>query len=406
MICTQKKTKVIRDSKECQPLVGTPYEFNIYDSITEFEELWASKESQFNLFLSIQYFKALEATPLSDLQQRYVLLWENGTLVAMFPMQLKLFQAQESILDADNEDSSHIRKSLVKRVRFNTLICGNITVSGELMHCYLKEGLTPKEQFVLTEKVIDSYREHLNNNGYRVNMSFMKDVPSQHTMQSLDIQSSSFKDFNVEPLMVLYMDKNWRDMNDYLSSMSSKYRVRAKRAFKKSKGIQYRELNLEEIRAIKEDCYPLYKNVMSNINFSLFELPIDYFAIMKEYLGDAFRFYIAEEEETGQLVAFYSMIHNGPELHAHYLGYDKSANKKYQLYLNLLYRMVELGLDHEHEWIDYGRTALEIKSSVGAKAYEYSLYLKHKNPLANFFVPSLISILNRKTIWTPRSPFK
>lgn len=393
------------DSKVCQNLIGTPYAFNIYDSITEFEELWASVESKFNLFTSIRYFKALEATPLSDLQQRYVLLWENDELVAMFPMQLKYFQGQESILDAENEESSHIRKSLVKRVRFNTLICGNITVSGELMHCYLKEGLSPKEKFELTEKVIDNYREHLNSIGHKVNMSFMKDIPAKHNLKSLDIHTSSFKDFKVEPLMVLYLDSEWKDMNDYLSSMSSKYRVRAKRAFKKSVGVTYRELSLEEITEIKEDCYPLYKNVMSNINFSLFELPVDYFAIMKEHLGDDFRFYIAEDEE-GQLLAFYSMIHNGPELHAHYLGYEKSANKKYQLYLNLLYRMVELGIEHKHDWVDYGRTALEIKSSVGAEAYDYSLYLKHKNPLANFFVPSLISILNKKTIWTPRSPFK
>ena len=404
MICTEKKTKKLLKGKECHELLGTCYRFTINESINDFEEIWQEHESKFNLFLSIKYFKALEAAPLSDLQQRYVMLWEEDELVAMFPMQLKLFQAQESILDTEAEDS-HFRKTLVKRVRFNTLICGNITVSGELMHCYIREGLSAKEQFELTELVIEKYREYLNSIGYKVNMSFMKDVPEKHRLNELGLKNSQFKDFNVEPLMVLYLDKEWKDQADYLAAMASKYRVRAKRAFKKSVGINYRELNLEEIKCIQDECYPLYKNVMTNISFSLFELPVNYFAIMKEHLGDDFRFYVAERED-GTVAAFYTMIHNGPELHAHYLGYDKKANKEHQVYLNLLYRMVELGIEKKHEWIDFGRTALEIKSSVGAKPYEYSLYLKHKNPLANFFVPSLISILNKKTIWTARSPFK
>ena len=252
-------------------LANTEYEFSIHESIAEIEDFWSVHESKHNIFLSCAYFRVLEECPPDDLEQRYVVLRNGEDLVALYPMQLKLFEAKESMLDIAKEETSHIRKKLASHVRFNTLISGNIIISGEYMHAYVLEGLSPKEQFELTEKVITAYRDVLSKDGYKVNMTFIKDFPEVKSLSNLQI-SSSFKEFQVEPIMVFYLKEEWEKMEDYLASMTSKYRVRAKRAFKKAVDINFRECDLQEIEENCDQFYELYQNVLSNINFSLFKL--------------------------------------------------------------------------------------------------------------------------------------
>ena len=386
-------------------LTGTEFQFSIHNSINEIESIYSSKCSSKSVFLSIDYFKAIEACPPDDLKSRYLLLWDKDELVALFPCQLKLFEAIDSIKDINKDATSSldIRKSVAKHVRFNTLIGGNITVSGEYMHCFIRDGFSPKRQLELTELILDSFRTILNANEQKVRMTFLKDVPVSKSISNQSI-SSSFKEFTVEPLMVVEVNDEWQTFEGYLNSMSSKYRKRVRRTYKKGENLRFRECEYNEVKAREQEFYPLYLNVLENINFSLFQLPPNYFSTMKKFLDNKFRFFIVTDEKEN-LVAFYSLIHNNNELHAHFLGYDPIANKDCLVYLNILYRMVEYGINNKFELIDMGRTALEIKSSVGAVPYEYSLYLKHKNCLANFFIPPVINILNKKTEWTPRSPF-
>jgi hypothetical protein len=52
------------------------------------------------------------------------------------------------------------------------------------------------------------------------------------------------------------------------------------------------------------------------------------------------------------------------------------------------------------------RTALEIKSSVGAEAHSMVLYLKANNSILNLGVSKALSYLKPDEKWVPRSPFK
>lgn len=390
--------------KDYNKLPESNYRFSVHNSIYDIENEWNSMCHNTSIFLSVEYFKAIESCPPDDLRSRYLILWEEDQIVAFFPCQLKLFEAYDSIKELDSAKHLDIRKTVAKRVRFNTLISGNITVSGEYMYCFVKEGLTPKEQLELTEKVLDAYRNLLNKDEMKVSMTFMKDVPFKKSL-SKQLISTSFKEFEVEPLMVVKVDPTWGDFNGYMDAMSSKYRKRVRRAQKKGEVLRYELCTYEEILAEEETFYKLYINVLQNVNFSLFKLPFNYFSQMKKHLGDKFMFYKVTRDD-GKICAFYTLINNNDELHAHYLGYDPQTNKECLLYLNLLYQMIKQGINDNYKLIDLGRTALEIKSSVGAVPYDYNLYLKHKNCLANFFVQPVINILNKKTEWTPRSPFK
>jgi hypothetical protein len=134
------------------------------------------------------------------------------------------------------------------------------------------------------------------------------------------------------------------------------------------------------------------------------DLNEQYLAALKKDLGEHFQMFAYYLD--GKLVAFYTTIQNHDELEAHFLGYEKALNHDYQLYLNILYDIVSLGIASKSKQIVFARTALEIKSSVGAVAHDLLCYLRHQNSVANKFVPTILDYLKPVEEWLPRHPFK
>ena len=58
------------------------------------------------------------------------------------------------------------------------------------------------------------------------------------------------------------------------------------------------------------------------------------------------------------------------------------------------------------EIIDFARTALEIKSSVGAVPCDLSIYVRHRNRISGSMMKFIFDYLTPEEEWQPRSPFK
>ena len=76
------------------------------------------------------------------------------------------------------------------------------------------------------------------------------------------------------------------------------------------------------------------------------------------------------------------------------------------LYLNMLYDMIAYSINKGYRRIVFARTALEIKSSVGANPEVLYGLMRHNNRFINFFVPKLFYYFEPKMEWTERNPFK
>ena len=108
-----------------------------------------------------------------------------------------------------------------------------------------------------------------------------------------------------------------------------------------------------------------------------------------------------------QLVGFYTLILNHSKLETYFLGYNKELQQEHQMYLNMLFDMATFGIEHQYKQIVFARTAMEIKSSIGAKPYEMSLYLKHTNSvIANVILKAVVKYANPVRDWDERHPFK
>ena len=64
------------------------------------------------------------------------------------------------------------------------------------------------------------------------------------------------------------------------------------------------------------------------------------------------------------------------------------------MYLNILYDIIKIGFDQKCRSVVFARTALEIKSSVGAEPHEMYWYLRHRNKVSNRFLSQIVDYLN------------
>jgi predicted N-acyltransferase len=204
--------------------------------------------------------------------------------------------------------------------------------------------------------------------------------------------------------MVLELQKSWNTDNDYFNSFSKKYRDQYKRAHRKFEGISTRELSLEEILLHENSIYEIYHYVAKNAPFNTFFLAKNHFSTFKKQCND--RFVLCGYFLKGKLVGFHTLLRNGSVLETYFLGYNEHLQKEKMLYLNMLYNMTKYGIENRFEKIVFGRTALEIKSSIGAEPVSMSGFVYHTNKWINKLMPIIFPKLEPTSDWQQRHPFR
>ena len=68
--------------------------------------------------------------------------------------------------------------------------------------------------------------------------------------------------------------------------------------------------------------------------------------------------------------------------------------------------MASFGIQHQFKAVVFARTAMEIKSSIGAKPFDMYIYLKHTNNfIANTILKLVVKYANPVRDWDERHPF-
>ena len=204
--------------------------------------------------------------------------------------------------------------------------------------------------------------------------------------------------------MVFNIDSGWKSEQDFVASFLKKYRDQYKRARKKSIDIEKRKLNYEEIVASEMIIYDLYFHVAQNAPFNTFFLSKNHFSNFKFILKDKFLFYGYFLND--KMIGFNTLIKNGNAMDTYFLGYDESVQRDKMLYLNMLYDMIGYSINKGFKTIVFARTALEIKSSVGAKPEKMFGFIQHSNRIINWFLPKIFPFLEPNVVWQERNPFK
>jgi len=421
MLCPRSNTKALTPSNQENAslprydLQTVGYSIGIAKDIKNIAALWDSLAPCDNLFLQSDYLYALQAQPAYNLGFRYAILYRGEMPIGITYMQTYFVRMEESVNKQKAEKpkgigqrmSDSIRNFFIKKAIFNVLNCGNLLLTGK--HGYfISDAATDEATGIdLVRQAVDFTQKLLEKeSGKKIHIQMLKDYPCKDKDSPVEevLRKGAYHSYSIQPSMYMRLPKHWNTFDDYLEEMQSKYRVRARRAAKKGEELTKKELNLAEITELNEQIYALYKGIATNVGFNAFTLHPEYFLGLKKELGERFKlvgFFL-----DGRLVAFCTAIFNGTELEAHFLGVNHEANREYQVYLNILYSLINMAIYHKMEIIDFARTALEIKSSVGAVPCELNIYMRHRNRISSNMIKFIFEYLTPNEEWQPRSPFK
>jgi len=377
--------------------------FKVYDSITKVNhQEWEAVDTSDNIYLSIPYLHALEQGMSATMNFRYVTFFNSEDLiigVAVF--QLVHFKAKELLQDRiPCSIAEKIQTYFLNDKKLSLLICGNLYACGE--NGFAFQGVE-KSQFlkILTEVI--SELQNTNYKGDKISFSLIKEFWLTDDGSFSNLNDSGFLDFNIDVNMIFKLRSEWSSFDDYLESMNTKYRTRAKAVLKKSKDIEVQELAASDIEKHSDRINFLYEQVLQKATYNLGMLDVRTFLELKKNLGNKFIFkgYFLD----GLLVGFTSSFFYRDIIDANFVGFEYGINNKYKLYQKMLYDFVNLGIQHQKSVLRLGRTAETSKSGIGALPVEMKLFARHRNLLPSKLLKPLISAIQPDE-FELRRPFK
>lgn len=376
--------------------------FSIHQSISELPPSW-NEIAQENAFLQTQYLEVLENSAPVNMQCFYISIYEKGTHIGVALAQYLEISKLESFGDRDSCLKTKIRDFVFRNFASQVLFLGNNMITGQNCYAFNKQidfSCISDLLVQCSEEIVQYFKKK----GIAIHIVSFKDFYQKSSNELKKHSFSHLYEFNVQPNMIFELDPNWKSKEDYINTFSKKYRDQYKRSHKKFDEIVFKELSLEEITANEERIYELYYHVAKNAPFNTFFLAKNHFSTFKKQCGSRFKLfgYFLKEK----LVGFHTILVNGNVLETYFLGYDEQIQKEKMLYLNMLYNMTEFGIEHQFKKIIFGRTALEIKSSIGAEPVYMSGFIRHTNKVINKFIDKIFARLEPAVEWQQRHPFK
>ncbi|GGF70545.1 hypothetical protein [Wenyingzhuangia marina] len=374
------------------------YQFSF--AIQDLAKDW-SLVQHYNLYLTTPYLTAIENSKIPHLGFLYVVVYQKEVPVGLMYFQsieiTNGFYFQDTF---PHEIKKRITTKMLKSLCGNLMVCGNFFATGEngfVMH-----------QEISTEvvyEVVKDLKTALKQTGTSIGLSFIlfKEFWKNQQLAIQQTLHKKYHSFEIDVNMVLEMDNTWHTFQEYLSSMTTKYRTRAKSVYKKTIEIKERELSAADIKAAKSSIHNLYVSVVKTASFNMVKFTEDNFYQFKKELKDDFVFRGYFLEDT--LVAFSTACLTDGCLDANYVGIDYKINESLPLYQRILYDYVQLAITNKVKELRLGRTAELIKSSLGAKPVRMQLYIKHNNKMVNTLMKPLIKKV-KPSVYELRSPFK
>ena len=379
----------------------------IYNKVKELPESWNALPTN-DVFLKTAFLSALEQSSPKNITSQYLGVFKEEELVGIAIIQRVEMYLEDIFRNANDKLITRKSKQVISKiVKGNTLVIGNIMHTGQHGLFFKSEAISYKQYLEQLSIAIKSITVDLKEKqSKKVRLIAFKDYFQEDTIHNNQpfFKSNKLYKVEVQPNMVFNIPESWNALEDYTAAFTKKYRDRFKSARKKGKGIVKRELTAEDLNTLESEIFQLYKNVSDNARVNSFILNKNHFKLLKGELKDNFKVFGYFIDEV--LVGFFTLIINNQALETYFLGYNPEFQYKHQLYLNMLYDMAQFAIENNVKAIVYARTAMEIKSSVGAKPKAMFIYMKHTNFIANSVLQIIFKYLNPVTKWVERHPFK
>ncbi len=376
--------------------------YHIYTSTAELPYNW-DQVAVSNAFLQTPYLRVLEQSAPSNMACFFIGIYEDELLIGVALAQYLDVQKLHSFGKQLGTIQSFVRNFALRQFASHVLFIGNNMITGQNGYA-LSKNISYQEISRLLRAMADELVVYFKKKGISIHVVSFKDFYEDCTEALRRFDFKTLFNFTVQPNMILNLRPEWKTKEDYNAALTKKYRDQFKRAQKKFEGINYKALKYEDLLHYEEQLYALYHHVAINAPFNTFFLAKNHFSTFKKQVGERFQLFGYFYED--KLIGFHTLLLNGTTLETYFLGYDAAIQKEKMVYLNMLYNMIAFGIENQLERIIFGRTAMEIKSSIGSLPIPMYGFMYHTQPIINRFIPKLFKNLQPPAPFELRHPFK
>lgn len=366
-------------------------------------QTWEALDCADNIYFNPKFLNSLEKNH-SEITFSYIVLIDNHKQPIAFAS-IKIIDFYLEGIKNDLEFLKNIGRKLYifpNKKPLKLLICGNTFVSGE-HGVFIKKNQDKK---AIVKELAKSINHFVNSNRIlkkQIDAFLLKDFAEESLFITDELKDYKYHAFSVAPNMKLQLEENWHNFDDYLASMKTKFRVKARKVYQRSAELLIREVTLSTFEEQLPKMTTLYEKVAANAGFNLGNFNLETYRDLKEKLGDDYilKTYWLEDK----MVGFVSGVVNKNSLDAHFVGIDYQMNRAYAIYQRMLYEYIKIGISKKLKTINFGRTASEIKSSVGAIPQDLTMYLRHKKTIKNKILKLFLQRV-QPTPFQQKFPFK
>ena len=354
------------------------------------EEKWNLKFKNTSPYLKADFLKIFEKHHSVNSIIPVYITTKNGNVYGHL---IKIDGSKISNYLTNNRRIS-FKKILLKKIKFQFFCFGNTYLSNIPSCDFENEGVSEGE----LDAIFSTLKEK-----YKVRFFLLPDYFLKYLRfkKRKNIKISPY--FEIDPDMVLYLNKQWNSFEDYKEDVSSKYKKRIRRVYNKSKHVEVKKIEKKDIKSIVPELQTLYNNVHNKSSFSGPALNIRCYEDLANY--SIINFCVYGYYLKGSLIGFSSEFYFEKTLYSYFIGLDYSHNIKYSLYNRILYDSISNGIEKKALKIVYGRTAAEFKSTIGAVPVESKSAVYIDSIFLRFILYPIIKNLSPKK-WRQRNPFK
>src|SRR5262245_33795699 len=313
------KARDLRDQHE-ERHRPSGFGFALADSIEYFDpEHWDRLTANDSLFFSRRYLRVLESAGPENMHQRYALIFRRREPVAAVVAQavdISLARVGKARKPGRAADS-------LKRLDERMLVCGNLLSWGMHGVCLAAN----EDPAILWPAVAEAlYRlRRADKLAGETDLVMVKDFSDQHEAAVSVLRRFSYRPVETDPNMVLDISPDWHCYEDYLASLTSKYRKTCRQidkdVEKASCSLAY--LSPAEVALHAPELHSLYLQTHRNAKFRPVTLPETFLPALAKELGEDFLCRVVSR--NGRLIGFVTTLRDGQTAVGYNIGFDREA---------------------------------------------------------------------------------
>lgn len=376
----------------------TGFGFALSDSVDYLDAArWDALAAPRSLFLSRPYLRVLEEAGPGGLRQRYAMIFRGREAVAAVAAQCVTISAARVRKVTPHEKLS----APLERVRETVLVCGNLLSWG--MHgVAFAPGEDPAALWPAVAEALYRLRRADKLSG-GPGLLMVKDISDADAPAASALSRFSYRPLETDPDMVLEISPRWGGYEDYLASLTSKYRRASRQIEQDVEAAGGRVEELRDVEGHAAELHGLYMQTHQNARLRLFTLREEFIPALAARLGEGMRCTVVRRDE--ELLGFVTTVRDGETAVGYYIGFDRAANGECPIYFRLLQAVVEDAIKLGCRRLSLGRTALEPKARLGARPAPMRVWIRHRIPALNVLVRAMLRTVSHDEA-PERNPFK